>query len=139
VKIIGSTHAVRSRSVFTWIQSRRWKGKTAIIRHKGIAHSLRLISAHWHKPIRVHSLAKAAAMSRRGFHKAFAKHTGRTPGSELRRIRLHKAIKLIINSGLKPRVIAQMCGYTKLNSFHVVFKQNTGLSPLQYRRRFGKS
>lgn len=123
---------------FPRAQSGRWRNNAAI-KHRGIAQSVRFISAHWRKSIRVHSMAKAAAMSRRGFHKAFAKHTGRTPGRELRRIRLHNAMSLLVYSALKPQVIAKLCGYKRLNSFHVAFKQTTGLSPLQYRVRWAKS
>ena len=107
----------------------------AMVEHKGVANSIRFLSQRWHQSIRVANLAKAAIMSRRGFQKAFAKHTGSTPGRELRRFRLQRAAKLLANSNLKAHVIAKMCGYRKLNSFHVAFKQTTGLSPMQYRRR----
>jgi AraC-like DNA-binding protein len=43
-------------------------------------------------------------------------------------------MKLLAGSNYEARVIAEMCGFKRLNSFHVAFKQVTGLSPQQYRK-----
>lgn len=96
--------------------------------------SLRFLSRHWQEPIGVADLAKAAALSRRGFQKAFTKQLGRSPGCELRRVRIEGAKKLLAGSNHEARIIAGMCGYKKVNTFHIAFKQATGLSPLQYRK-----
>jgi transcriptional regulator GlxA family with amidase domain len=107
------------------------------ISHKGVAKSLRFLSRYWHKPIGVDDLVKAASMSRRGFQKAFARHTGRSPGRELRRVRLQGARQLLVESDYKPQVVAEMCGFRKVNSFWVAFKQATGLPPRRFRKRSG--
>jgi transcriptional regulator GlxA family with amidase domain len=105
------------------------------VKHQGIVMSLRFLSRHWHEPISVADLTGVAGLSRRGFQKAFAQHTGRSPGQELRRLRIAGAMNLLAGSNCEARVIAEMCGFKKLNSFHVAFKQATGLSPQQYRKR----
>jgi LacI family transcriptional regulator len=75
----------------------------------------------------------AAAMSRRGLHKAFMEHLGRTPGQELQRVRIERAKRLLRESGHKLEVLSNMCGYQSANSFCIAFKQATGMSPKQYR------
>jgi transcriptional regulator GlxA family with amidase domain len=72
-------------------------------------------------------------MSRRGLHKAFLEHLGRTPGQELHRVRIELAKRLLTESSHKMEVLAGMCGYQSANSFCVAFKQSTGMSPKQYR------
>ena len=61
------------------------------IKHKGVAKSLRYIWEHSHEPICVKDLVAVAAMSRRGMHKAFLEHIGRTPGQELQLVRIVNA------------------------------------------------
>jgi LacI family transcriptional regulator len=101
--------------------------------HKGVARSLRFIWEHNHEPISVKDLVGVAAMSRRGLHKAFLEHLGRTPGEELHRVRIERAKKLLTESDHKIEVLAGMCGYQSANSFCVAFKQTTGVSPKQFR------
>lgn len=105
------------------------------VKHQGIATSLRFLSRHWHEPISVADLTKVAGMSSRGFQKAFVQHTRRSPGQELRRLRIAGALKLLAGSNYETPAVAKMCGFKKPNSFHVAFKQATGLSPQQYRKR----
>jgi LacI family transcriptional regulator len=106
------------------------------VNHAGVARSLRYLWDNCHKPIGVDDLAKAAAMSRSGLHQAFLEHIGRPPGSELHRIRIENAKKLLAQSNLKLATIAEMSGYQSANSFWVAFKQSTGISPRQYQKQF---
>jgi len=103
------------------------------VNHKGVANSLRFIWQHYHEPISVADLVTVAAMSRRGLHKAFLNHLGRSPGQELHRQRIERAKRLLAESDHKMETLAGMCGYQSANSFCVAFKQATGMSPKQYR------
>jgi LacI family transcriptional regulator len=105
--------------------------------HKGVARCLRFIWEHSHEHISVKDLTGVAAMSRRGLHKAFIEHIGRTPGQEIHRVRIDRARKLLVESDHKMEVLAGMCGYQSANSFCVAFKQSTGLSPKQFRDKHG--
>jgi LacI family transcriptional regulator len=108
------------------------------IEHKGVARSLRFLWEHSHEPISVKNLVSVAAMSRRGLHKAFLEHLGRTPGQELHRVRIERAKRLLSDSDNKVETLASMCGYQSANSFCVAFKQTTGMSPKQYREEMLK-
>jgi LacI family transcriptional regulator len=103
------------------------------VNHKGVANSLRFIWEHCHEMIGVEDLVGVAAMSRRGLHKAFMEHLGRTPGQELQRVRIERAKRLLRESGYKLEVLSNMCGYQSANSFCIAFKQAIGMSPRQYR------
>jgi LacI family transcriptional regulator len=103
------------------------------VEHKGVARSVRFILEHCHEPISVKDLVSVAARSRRGLHKAFVEHLGRTPGEELHRVRIERAKRLLAESNNQMEVLAGMCGYQSANSFCVAFKQSTGMSPKQYR------
>jgi LacI family transcriptional regulator len=103
------------------------------IKHKGVAKSLRHIWEHSHEPICVKDLVAVAAMSRRGMHKAFLEHIGRTPGQELQRVRIERAKKFLADSSHKIETLAKMCGYQSINSFCIAFKRTTGMSAKRYR------
>jgi LacI family transcriptional regulator len=103
------------------------------IKHKGVAKSLRFIWEHSHEPICVKDLVAVAAMSRRGMHKAFLEHIGRTPGQELQRVRIERAKKFLVESSNKIETLAKMCGYQSINSFCIAFKRTTGMSAKRYR------
>jgi LacI family transcriptional regulator len=108
------------------------------VSHPGVARSLRFMWDHCHEPIGVDDLAKAAAMSLRNFHQAFADHLGRSPGAELQRIRIERAKRILADSHEKLEVVAEMCGYESGNSFWVAFRRAVGISPRQYQKQFGK-
>jgi LacI family transcriptional regulator len=103
------------------------------IKHPGVARSLRHIWDHGHEPICIKDLVGVSAMSRRGLHKAFLEHLGRTPGQELQRVRIERAKKFLATTSQKVETIAHDCGYQSINSFCVAFKRATGMSAKQFR------
>lgn len=105
------------------------------INHPGVAKSLRFLYNRGFEPIGVDDLARAAGMSRRALHQAFVKHLGRPPGTELHRIRIEQAKKLLADPEQPLNDIAGRCGYQSENGFWVSFKQATGVSPRQYREQ----
>jgi LacI family transcriptional regulator len=109
------------------------------INHKGLSNSLRYMMEHCHEPITVEDVVAVAAMSRRGLHKAFLQHLGRTPGNQLLSIRMERAKRLLLESPHKVEVIANMCGFTSPNGFSVAFKHATRLSPSEFRESLSAS
>jgi LacI family transcriptional regulator len=106
------------------------------VNHPGLARCLRYLWTNYSKPIGVDDLARVAAMSRSGLHQAFIDKIGRPPGSELHRVRLENAKRMLTQSKMKLEEIAEMCGYQSANSFWVAFRQATGMSPKQYQKQF---
>jgi len=103
------------------------------IKHQGVARSLRFIAEHGHESICIKNLVGIAAMSRRGLHKAFLEHLGRTPGQELQRVRIERAKMLLAKTDQKVESVAHDSGYRSINSFCVAFKRATGMSAKIYR------
>lgn len=108
------------------------------IKHPGVARSLRYIWEHGHEPICIKDLVSVSAMSRRGMHKAFVEHLGRTPGQELQRVRIDRAQKLLSQTTQKIETIAHESGYQSINSFCVAFRRATGMSAKQFRERMNR-
>lgn len=103
------------------------------VAHHGLGKCLRFLLDHYHEPIGVDDMARAAAMSRRALHQAFIDHLHRTPARELHRTRIERAKAMLAQRAHKIEVLAAMCGYQSGNSFFVAFKHATGMSPKAYR------
>jgi LacI family transcriptional regulator len=103
--------------------------------HAGVARSLQFMLKHYHEPITIEDLAKVAAMSLRGFHKTFLQHINRSPGQHLHHMRVERAKQLLAESDHKITAIGIMCGFQSANGFWKAFRQSTGQSPQQYRRK----
>lgn len=99
-----------------------------------MAKALRFIWEHFRDPIGVDDVARAAAMSRRALHQAFLDHLSRTPGEQIRNVRLEHAKKLLAESNNKVAAIAGLSGYQSANSFCVTFTKAEGHSPAAFRR-----
>ncbi len=103
------------------------------LNHPNVARALRFIWEHAREPINVGDVVRVAAMSRRGLHEAFVQQVGRTPGDELRRVRVEAAKKRLVATRDKIETVALQSGYQSLNSFCVAFKQATGQPPGRFR------
>ena len=99
-----------------------------------VAKALRFIWDRFREPIGVDDVARAAAMSRRALHQAFLDHLGRTPGEQIRNVRLEHAKKLLTESNHKIAAVAGLSGYQSANSFCVTFTKAEGFSPAAFRK-----
>jgi len=108
------------------------------IQHQGVARSLRYLWEHGHEPICIKDIVAVSGMSRRGMHKAFIEHLGRTPGHELQRVRIDRAQKLLTQTTQKIETVAHESGYQSINSFCVAFRRATGMSAKTFRERMSR-
>ena len=104
------------------------------VNHPRVAKGLRFIWENFCKPIRIHDVAVAAALSRRGLHQAFLEYLGRTPGEEIRTVRLEHAKKLLAETDYKIEAIGGLSGFQSANSFCIAFKNGAGQSPAAFRK-----
>ena len=102
-------------------------------RHPALARSLRFLERNWHRPINVTDLVTVSGLSRRGFIKAFRKHTGNPPGRWLRRLRLVHAQRLLVQTDKPVATVAARCGYRSANSFVIAFRHFSGCPPNHFR------
>ena len=81
-------------------------------------------------------LASKLAISRRNFDRRFIKATGSTPVEYLQRVKV-EAAKIFLEKGRKNIFeVMDEVGYSDEKAFRDVFKRITGLSPLDYKKRY---
>jgi len=86
----------------------------------------------------IKELASKYAVSRRNFDRRFILATGNTPLEYLQRIRIEASKKAFENSRKTVNEVMYEVGYQDAKAFRDVFRKVTGLSPLDYRRRYHK-
>lgn len=105
------------------------------VTHPRVARAVRFIHEHYGDPIGVPDIAAVARMSRQGLNKAFRNNLGRTPGEELRRIRLMHARRLLMETEWTLDRIADAVGYSSANSLCIVFQRAFGHTPSSLRTK----
>lgn len=78
-------------------------------------------------------LADIAAMSRFHWHRVFQAVTGETCAQATRRMRLHRAAIILVQTDRSVEQIARSVGYSKSGSFSRAFAEAYGSSPAAYR------
>ena len=99
-----------------------------------VAQALRYIRENATEPLGINEIACAAAISRRSLEIRFKKAMGRTVHDELRRVRLDRAMQLLAETHLSLAGIAAASGFNTPSYLGQIFKQETGMTPAQYRR-----
>lgn len=87
--------------------------------------------------ISIESLAQKMAMSRRNFDRRFFKVTGNRPLEYLQKLRIEMAKIALEESTRTVTEIMFDCGYADEKAFRELFKKLSGLSPMDYRIRYG--
>jgi len=87
----------------------------------------------------VGELSRKVAMSRRTFVRRFTRATGGSPREYFQRVKVEAAKRALESSERPISVIASDVGYGDPVAFRKVFARLTGLTPADYRRRYGPS
>jgi transcriptional regulator GlxA family with amidase domain len=85
----------------------------------------------------VDALARRMAMSPRNFARRFHGATGNTPREYIQRVRVEAAKRLLEDGRRSVGEIAQRVGYGDAVAFRKLFVRHTGLTPADYRTRYG--
>jgi transcriptional regulator GlxA family with amidase domain len=96
------------------------------------------IDENFAKSLSVEALAARANMSTRNFIRRFKAATGHLPGNYLQSRRITVAKEMLERGGHSVKNITLAVGYADAASFRAVFKRYTGMSPIEYRRKFGR-
>ena len=102
---------------------------------KGIMQIASYMNQHFSEPISIEQLADMCKLSKPYFIAAFKKVIGETPYSYLVLLRIAKAKILLETSEYPVNKIAELCGFSKSNTFTSLFKSSTGMTPTQYRKQ----
>jgi transcriptional regulator GlxA family with amidase domain len=97
-----------------------------------------VIESNYHAKITVESLAEQLHLTRRTFERRFKKATHCTVLEYVQKVRI-EASKKALEAGRKPvDEIMTDVGYADSQTFRELFKEITGLTPVQYRDRYSK-
>jgi len=88
--------------------------------------------------ISVEQLSSKFAVGRRNFDRRFIKATGNTPVEYLQRVKIEWAKKAFENTHKNINEVMYEVGYSDVKAFREVFRKITGVSPLNYRRKYNK-
>ena len=98
-----------------------------------ITRAKQYIQAHQSEKLTLGQVARAVNMSTFYFCKIFKKATGTNFTDYVSRVRVEKAINLLLNPNLRISEIAYEVGFQSLTHFNRVFKKILGRSPTEYR------
>lgn len=85
--------------------------------------------------ITIDQLSQIAAMNRYYFSTFFKKHMSESPVQYITRKRINLAIQLLKNNNLSVLEVALQSGFNNAANFNRAFKQLTGYSPSEYRKK----
>lgn len=87
--------------------------------------------------INVDALAERAHMSSRNFSRVYKEKTGRAPAKAVELFRVEAARRLLEYSDQRVDQIAVQCGFGDEERMRITFQRNIGVTPSDYRKRFG--
>lgn len=93
-----------------------------------------LIREYYSQGITLEEIAGRLCVSEEYLSSQFKKETGDSFSNTVRRFRIEKVKKLLLESDLKLNQIADMTGYTDPKYMSRVFKEELGISPAEYRK-----
>lgn len=91
------------------------------------------MSAHFSENLSIDDIADIAALSRYHFSRLFRKETGFAPYEYLMKLRFRHAKQLLSDTGLSVEEIAAQCGFCSASNLIRAFRQDTGMTPHQFR------
>jgi len=122
---------------------RTWQASFAIPKLKQPHHDdrIRQVQEELHQsfagPLTVEKLAHDNGMSTRNFTRRFKQATGDSPLEYLHKLRIDYAKHLLESEFRSVQEICFEVGYEDQPHFRNLFKRHTGLSPTEYKARFG--
>jgi LacI family transcriptional regulator len=118
----------------TTLISRRSSEATAV-REPSVSEAVRFIRAYACKGIRVPDVARHVSVSRRYLEEQFRKTMARSVHTEIQRVRLETAQRLLGETDWKLQTIAERSGFREAAHLSALFRKKLGLRPGQYRLR----
>lgn len=100
-----------------------------------IKEMLNYIHNHYGEPLSLEKIASAASVGVRECSRCFQRSIRRAPMEYVNLYRVQIASELLVSTNHTITEISEMCGFSSLSYFGKVFRQHTGVTPVQYRDR----
>lgn len=130
-KINNSSIMVRPTHVVT-----RQSTDIIAVEDKLLSDAINYIQKYSNIDISVDDVAEAVMVSRRMLERKFRKLLNKSIYDEIRRIRVNKIISMLLETNLSIAQIGLAMGFKDITHTGRYFKEETGLSPLEYRKKF---
>ncbi|MFA5251930.1 MAG: DNA-binding transcriptional regulator [Phycisphaerae bacterium] len=106
------------------------------IEDKDVAEAISFIRRHSREIIQVGDVAQAVGLSRRALEQHFRKALNHSIHEEIKYTRINQMANMLIGTNLSISQIAKLLGYSyAANNIARYFKQQKGMSPLDYRKK----
>ncbi len=102
----------------------------------GVTEAIRIIHSELQRPLHVADVAARVNFSRSYFSTSFKRITGLSFNAFLRKERVERAKKYLASTDVPVQIVAEETGYPDEKYFFRVFKNETGIQPGQYRRKY---
>lgn len=107
------------------------------VANETVAAALAFIAANAHRPIGQDEVAEAVNAEARSLQNYFRKHLGRPIVAEIRRVRIERAKRMLVEGERSIKDIARETGFGSSLRMYEVFLREVGLSPSAYREQRG--
>lgn len=107
---------------------------TLAIHDSTMVKALNHIRNNAYKPLQVIEVCRAAGVSRRALEQRFMQVLHRTPASEIRRVHLERAKRLLEETELPIPDVAEAAGYGSPEYMAGIFRSELQTTPLKYRK-----
>lgn len=97
------------------------------------------LQRNFDRPVSTESLAREVGMSPRTLIRRFKSATGQLPGAYLQALRIAAAREMLERDSAPVQSVATGIGYDDVAFFRGLFKRHTGMTPAEYRSRFGRT
>jgi transcriptional regulator GlxA family with amidase domain len=95
------------------------------------------LADHYTETAPVTTMVRLSGLSERTFARRFGKATGMSPLDYVHALRLEEAKQILETSDLPVEAVALEVGYQDNGFFGRLFRRRIGMTPAQYRRRWG--
>jgi transcriptional regulator GlxA family with amidase domain len=111
--------------------------RTAQVQDPQIARCQEWVAVHYHEDAPVTRMTQLCGLPERSFKRRFTQAVGMSPLEYVHTLRLEEAKQMLESGGQPVEAIAVDVGYQDASFFNRLFRRRVGLTPAQYRRRFG--
>ena len=138
VVLIMSMLEILSKSQETeCIASAPWKNESKKIDVERIGKIYRYVMEHYQQPVTLEEIASVANLSQTSFCRYFKTMAKKTFYDFLTEVRISHARRLLIeDQGATTEAICFECGFNNRSNFFGHFKRITGLTPVEYRKKY---
>ncbi len=125
--IVQATHIVARRST-----------DVVAVEDVAVARALRFIRDHTRGSVAVDEVARAAGLSRRVLERRFRRELNSSVQAEIRRVRTDQIARLLVETHMPISEIADSLQFPDPQHFARYFRASKQVSPLSYRRQYGR-